>query len=223
MIPHTVPEYILKTILVGDSKVGKTSFLNLLQNNICLKTNTTLGVDFANLYFNINDTCIKMNVWDTAGQERFITIVRSYFRNICGIILMFDVSKPETFVNLKKWMNIIEYENICSHKHPILLIGNKNDLINNIDNNQLNKFISKYNVIYREISCKKQTPLEESMTLFIGTIFKTLNVNDCNGMMTCQDSFRSSFSLKYNDDDDNDDNDDDDKKWYNASKCCILS
>ena len=54
MIPHTEPEYILKTILVGDSKVGKTSFLNLLQNNICLKTNTTLGVDFANLYFNIN-------------------------------------------------------------------------------------------------------------------------------------------------------------------------
>ena len=224
MIFYQQPEYTLKTILVGDSKVGKTSFLNLLNNKPFNKTTTTIGVDFASLYFNINNTYVKLNVWDTAGQERFVNIVRSYFHSICSIILLFDVSKPETLVNLEKWMEIIEYENTCFHKHSILLIGNKNDLTNNIDELQLNNFINKYNVIYREISCRNSSTLEETITLFISTILKTLNVNDCNGIIS-QDSFSSSFSLKYDDDDNDNDNkyDDADEKKANISKCCTIS
>ncbi len=218
MIFYQQPEYTLKTILVGDSKVGKTSFLNLLNNKPFTETNTTLGVDFASLYFNINNTNIKLNIWDTAGQERFVNIVRSYFRSICSIILLFDVSIPDSLANLEKWMEIIEYENTCLHKHSILLIGNKNDLTNNTDVLRLNNFISKYNVIYREISCKKSSSLEETITLFVTTILKTLNINHCNGIIS-EESFSTSFSLKY-DDDDNDDGTD---NKYDLSKCCTIS
>ena len=222
------PEYTLKTIIIGDSKVGKTSFLKLLQNHVNKKTVTTIGVDFASLYYNINDTFIKMNVWDTAGQDRFVTIVRSYFRSICSIILMFDVSKPKTLINLEKWMELLEYENSCSHKHPILLIGNKTDLDNNVDELQLNNFINKYNkynIIYREISCKKSSPLEELMATLISSVLDSINNYECNGIIT-HGSIHSSFSLTYEKDDDNDSDNDSDRrseKDKTQYTCCRMS
>lgn len=216
------PEYTLKTILIGDSKVGKTSFLKLLQNSVNKKTVTTIGVDFASLYYNINDTSVKINVWDTAGQDRFVNIVRSYFRSICSIILMFDVSKPESLINLEKWMQLIEYENSCSHKHPILLIGNKTDLGNKVDEFQLNSFINKYNkynVIYREISCKKSSPSEELMATLISNVLNSINNYECNGIIT-HGSIHNSFSLTYNKDDDNENDNDKDNTQY---RCCRMS
>lgn len=218
------PEYTLKTILIGDSKVGKTSFLKILQNSVNKKTVTTIGVDFASLYYNINDTSVKINVWDTAGQDRFVNIVRSYFRSICSIILMFDVSNPDSLINLEKWMKLIEYENLCSHKHPILLIGNKTDL-GNVDKLQVNNFINKYNkynVIYREISCKNCSPLEELMATLISNVLNSVDNYECNGIIT-HNSIHSSFSLTYNNDDSDNDSDGNNDKGNNQYKCCRMS
>ena len=104
-------DYTFKLILAGDTQVGKTSFFQTLQDirQSRIDTTTTIGVDLTVLHYNINNKQVKIQLWDTAGQERFQSIARTYFRNICGIILMFDVSKPETFYSLKKWIDIIEF------------------------------------------------------------------------------------------------------------------
>lgn len=221
------PDYTLKTIIIGDSKVGKTSFLKLLQKHTSKNVVSTIGVDFASLYYNITNKTIKLNVWDTAGQERFVTVVRSYFRSLCSIILMFDVSDPQTLINLEKWMGLIEYENSCPHKHPILLIGNKTDLKKNIDELQVNHFINKYtkyNIIYREISCRNCSPLDELMTTLIRSVLKSVERDKCNGIMN-HDNFNNSFSLSYKDDDsDNDSCDNQDTTGKGIKElCCTIS
>ncbi len=188
-------DYTLHIVLVGDSKVGKTSFLNFLNKKSSKNPTETIGVDVTSLYYNIHDKNIKLSICDTTGQERFLSIVTAYFRKICSIILLFDISEPQTFSNLEKWLELVEYEKICAHTHPILLIGNKTDLPNKTDYNKLNQFINKYDLIYREISCKQDYDLEETMGLFISRILNTLNHDACIGLIK-HDANRSSISLK---------------------------
>jgi len=178
-------DYTFKLILAGDTQVGKTSFFQTLQDirQSRIDTTTTIGVDLTVLHYNINNKQVKIQLWDTAGQERFQSIARTYFRNICGIILMFDVSKPETFYSLKKWIDIIEYENKCEHNHPIMLLGNKSELINKINKTELDEFIESHNKNYKEISCKQDNiHLEEIFVSFVSLILEEGNPDTCNGV-----------------------------------------
>lgn len=45
---------------------------------------------------------------DTAGQERFNSITSAYYRSAKGIILVYDITKKETFDDLPKWMKMID-------------------------------------------------------------------------------------------------------------------
>lgn len=178
-------DYTFKLILAGDTQVGKTSFFQTLQDirQSRIDTTTTIGVDLTVLHYSINNKQIKVQLWDTAGQERFQSIARTYFRNICGIILMFDVSKPETFYNLKKWIDIIEYENKCEHNHPIMILGNKSELINKINKAELDEFIDSHNINYKEISCKQgNIHLEELFVSFVSLILEEGSPDTCNGV-----------------------------------------
>ena len=195
-------DYTLKIIIAGDTQVGKTTFLQTIQDirrsqlHSNSSSNTTIGVDLSLLHYNINNKHIKIQMWDTAGQERYQAITRTYFRNICGIILMFDVSKPDTFENLKKWMSMISYETSCTHRHPILLLGNKSELTNVIDKQSLDDFIRCYKVRYNEISCLQHSHLEEMFISFISEILDDVDIDKCCGIRTqCDNNNNSRMRL----------------------------
>jgi GTPase SAR1 family protein len=44
--------------------------------------------------------------WDTAGQERFNTITANYFRNAHAIVIVYDITRQETFDHLFKWVKV---------------------------------------------------------------------------------------------------------------------
>lgn len=72
---------------------------------------------------------VKATIWDTAGQERFRTLTSSYYRGAHGIILVYDVTRPETFNHLAQWLSEIEMYSPGGGKHVVkLLVGNKTDL-----------------------------------------------------------------------------------------------
>jgi small GTP-binding protein len=173
----------LKIIIAGDTNVGKSTIFKRIQNkgiNI-YKEPSTIGMDFARIDYIIDNKRIKVHLWDTAGQEKYHCIIRSYFREICGVILMFDVSKTKSFNNLKKWLDLIVEEKRCKHDHPILLFGNKNDLPNVINSIELNNFIKEHNMIYHEISSSNNN-LEEIFKAFVSNIIQNENIADCKGM-----------------------------------------
>jgi len=76
----------------------------------------------------IKDNNIKLQIWDTAGQESFRSIIRCYYRNSAGVILVYDVSNIKSFDNIKFWFN--EIKNFTSININIILVGNKSDLEN---------------------------------------------------------------------------------------------
>ena len=173
----------LKLIIVGDTNVGKSSFFNILRDENPMFTSSTVGVDFNSKIYNIANKKIKIVVWDTGGQEKYECIIRSYFRGVSGVVLMFDLTKNNSFNNLEKWLKLIELENCCNHKHSILLLGNKRDMNNkSIFNEDINKFIASRDIMYREVSCKLDSDLENIFCLFIEELLSKEYINICKGV-----------------------------------------
>jgi Ras-related protein Rab-1A len=66
-----------------------------------------------------------LQVWDTAGQERFRTITSSFYRGSHGIMVVYDVCLPETFENVKSWLQ--EVNRYAAENVTVVLVGNKTD------------------------------------------------------------------------------------------------
>ena len=61
-----------------------------------------------------------------AGQEAFQAIARTYYKGAVGALLVYDITRKETFDDLNKWLE--EVKENSSKNISIVLIGNKKDL-----------------------------------------------------------------------------------------------
>ncbi|KAL6980293.1 hypothetical protein U1Q18_021935 [Sarracenia purpurea var. burkii] len=148
-------DYSFKILLIGDSGVGKSSLLLTFISNSSTHIqdlSPTIGVDFKIKVLNVGGKRLKLTIWDTAGQERFGTLISSYYRGAHGIILVYDVTRRETFMNLSEiWAK--EVELYSTNQDCIkILVGNKVDRILEIPN-----LLEKGSVVVkREVLKQKQ-------------------------------------------------------------------
>ncbi|KTG06374.1 hypothetical protein cypCar_00002698 [Cyprinus carpio] len=119
-----------KVIVIGDAGVGKTC----LTHRFCTgqfpsRTEATIGVDFREKLLDLEGEKIKVQLWDTAGQERFRkSMVQHYYRNVHGIVFVFDVTNPTSFCNLPMWMDECRQHSL-GLDIPCALVCNKTDLV----------------------------------------------------------------------------------------------
>lgn len=121
-------DYSFKILLIGDSGVGKSSLLlSFISQQAFQDLSPTIGVDFKLKMLTVGGKRLKLTMWDTAGQERFRTLTSSYYRGAHGIILVYDVTRRETFTNLSDiWAR--EVDLYSSNPECIrILVGNKVD------------------------------------------------------------------------------------------------
>ncbi|KAJ0476694.1 putative small GTP-binding protein [Helianthus annuus] len=84
-------------------------------------------VDFKIKLFTVGGKRLKLTIWDTAGQERFRTLTSSYYRGAQGIILVYDVTRRETFTNLSEiWAKEVDLYS-TNQDCVKMLVGNKVD------------------------------------------------------------------------------------------------
>ncbi|CAI9762096.1 unnamed protein product [Fraxinus pennsylvanica] len=116
-----------KILLIGDSGVGKSSLLVSFISNAVDDLAPTIGVDFKIKLLTVGGKKLKLTIWDTAGQERFRTLTSSYYRGAQGIVLVYDVTRRDTFTNLSDvWAK--EVELYSTNQDCIkMLVGNKVD------------------------------------------------------------------------------------------------
>ena len=148
-------DYVLRIVLVGEAVVGKTSLCDTLSSRKTLSSyQATIGVDFSiSNIITLDGKKIKCQLWDTAGCERFRSITKSYYQNAGIIILMFDLSKRESFSDLYYWIEEIRKHG--NEETKILLIGNKSDLDREVGRMVIDEFVEQYcEVTYIEASVK---------------------------------------------------------------------
>jgi len=152
-------DYLFKSIVVGDGGVGKTALtLRFSKGFFTEDYKMTIGVDFHVKTISIDTSegpikC-KLQLWDTGGQERFSSIRPMYYRGSLGTILVFDLTNSASFEHLPQWIEEVR-ANIKS-EIPVLLVGNKSDLIDQraVSIEEISKFINDFNLYYMETSAK---------------------------------------------------------------------
>lgn len=125
---HEDFDLLFKIIIIGDSGVGKTNILSrYIKNSFSFDTRSTVGVEFGAKKIEVNGIKVKSQIWDTAGQERYRSITNTYYKGAKGALVVYDVSKRDSFENINKWVNELRMNG--EKDVIIVLVGNKNDLI----------------------------------------------------------------------------------------------
>ncbi len=75
---------------------------------------------------------MKLSLWDTAGQETYKSVTRSYFRGASGALLVFDLSRKDTFQHVTDWLS--DLRQIAEPDIVVVLVGNKADLAQDAEN-----------------------------------------------------------------------------------------
>ncbi|XP_050304702.1 ras-related protein Rab-37-like [Anthonomus grandis grandis] len=118
---------IHKTILLGDSGVGKTSLLVKFDTGKFEsgKFSATVGIGFTSKVVDVDNTKVKLQIWDTAGQERFRSVTHAYYRDAHALLLLYDVTNKNSFDNIRAWLG--EIKEYAQDDVAIMLLGNKAD------------------------------------------------------------------------------------------------
>ena len=146
-----------KTIIVGNSGVGKTSIIQRYLRKFNPNEKSTVGASFTNKEEIINGKTILFEIWDTAGQERFRSINSIFYQDACVCILTYDITQKKSFEDLKEyWYGAVleqSSSNIIFH-----IVGNKTDLFDQeqVDRNEVDEYCEKIGAEVSYISAKEE-------------------------------------------------------------------
>jgi len=152
-------DFLIKSTVCGDVGVGKTTLTLCFAPPLFHEDyKMTTGVNFYTKSISIDTTegsirC-KLQLWVLSYQERFSSIRPMYYRGSLGAILVFDLTNPLSFEHLPQWIHEIR-ENVRL-EIPVLLVGNKSDLIDKraVFRDEIDRFRQDFNLNYIETSAK---------------------------------------------------------------------
>lgn len=160
-------KYLFKYIIVGDTAVGKSCLLlQFTDKRFQPIHDLTIGVEFGSRTVTIDDNPVKLQIWDTAGQEKFRSITRSYYRGTGGALLVYDITRRETFEHLTEWLD--DCRKYSSSNTTVMLIGNKSDLEDKreVTTAEGEAFAKANGLFFLEVSAKTAANVDEA---FIAT------------------------------------------------------
>lgn len=174
-------EHVFKTLIIGDSSVGKSNLLLRFSDNVFHDTFLpTIGVDFKIKNVSVYDKSIKLNIWDTAGQDRFKTITQAYYKGAHGIVVVFDITDRTSFEHVSNWFS--EIKKNAGEGVVKILVGNKCDLTDSraVQITEAEELAKSLGVHYLETSAKTGENVDQVFTNLSKQIYDTLPENEKN-------------------------------------------
>ena len=155
-------DYLFKIMMLGDSGVGKTSFITrYISNKFGDRYLCTIGIDSQEKILTKNEKEIKLQIWDTAGQERYRNVAKSYFQSSHAFIVAYDISNIKTFKQLKYWVEQIK--SISNTNVKCIIIGTKLDMEDRqVDEEEAKDFAQKLGFKFFETSAKLNINVTET-------------------------------------------------------------
>ncbi|XP_058493073.1 ras-related protein Rab-27B-like [Solea solea] len=187
-------DYLIKLLALGDSGVGKTTFLyRYTDNKYNRKFASTVGIDFREKRVVYTGTGadgmternfrVHLQLWDTAGQERFRSLTTAFFRDAMGFLLMFDLTNQQSFLNVRNWMSQLQANAYCDNP-DIVLVGTKADLRNMRDvyARQARDLADRYGIPYFETSAVTGANVDEAVATLLDLVMKRMEHSTYGGL-----------------------------------------
>lgn len=170
-----------KVLILGNSQVGKSSILNqFTEKTFSASLPPTLGIDYKISQVKVGEEFIKLQIWDTAGQEKFKSITENFYKGAQGIVLVFDLTDRDSFMNIRTWI-----QNIHDKAGPetlVCLVGNKLDLWEEITQTggeeadkltkeaEVEALVEEFSFKYLKVSAKTGINVEEVFNYLAGEL-----------------------------------------------------
>ena len=186
--------YIIKILTLGATQVGKTSIvLRYSEDKFNYNKIATIGIDFKIKIIKKGNERIKVSIYDTAGQERFQNIVKHYYKGANGVLLIYDITKRDTFKNLDFWIKDLE-DNSDIDNLFIYLIGNKNDMENKREVSwvEASNYAKEKKLPYIEVSAKTGNNIQKLFDEVIKGAMTKMLTNE-NSENSINETIRLSF------------------------------
>ena len=160
--------------------VGKTSISKRFIKGKFIKediANRTINTNCYQKRIQMGDLIFNLNIWDTAGEEKYHAMAPIFYRGADGAVVIFDVTKRETFNRATKWFH--ELSEFAEGSPKIILVGNKIDLPNReISNEEASSLANKYNCKFYEVSALLGTNVNEIFNSMATDIYRGKNKSD---------------------------------------------
>ncbi|EXC10737.1 Ras-related protein Rab11C [Morus notabilis] len=196
-------DYLFKIVLIGDSGVGKSNILSrYTRNEFCLESKSTIGVEFATrtlqAIFGVDEydvalercallamlpswlkivegKTVKAQIWDTAGQERYRAITSAYYRGAVGALLVYDITKRQTFDNVQRWLH--ELRDHADSNIVIMMTGNKSDLnhLRAVSEDDGQSLAEREGLSFLETSALEATNIEKAFQTILTEIYHIIS------------------------------------------------
>uniref|UniRef100_A0A668A1X9 RAB22A, member RAS oncogene family n=1 Tax=Myripristis murdjan TaxID=586833 RepID=A0A668A1X9_9TELE len=145
-----------------DTGVGKSSIVwRFVEDSFDPNINPTIGASFMTKTVQYQNELHKFLIWDTAGQERFRALAPMYYRGSAAAIIVYDITKEESFQTLKNWV-----KELRQHGPPNIVVaiaGNKCDLSDarEVSEKDAKDYADSIHAIFVETSAKNAININE--------------------------------------------------------------
>jgi len=170
--------YQFKIVMVGDSSVGKSNLLSrFCKGEYSLDSKSTIGVEYEKRQIEHDNLVIEAQIWDTAGQERYRAITTAYYRGAMGALLVYDITKRESFENCEKWLR--ELRANADPTIVAMLVGNKCDMRHrqDVDVEDAKDFAEDNNLAFIETSALDATNVDLAFETILIEIYRIVRKN----------------------------------------------
>ncbi|KAK2949654.1 putative Vacuolar protein sorting-associated protein 21 [Blattamonas nauphoetae] len=117
--------HVFKVVILGESRVGKTSILlRFLKNQFNENLGTSIGAVFFAHTIEFDNYFVKLDIWDTAGQERYDSLAPIYYKGADAAIIVYDITSQSSLSRAQAWVDQLEKEEA---PQVMAFIGNKCD------------------------------------------------------------------------------------------------
>ena len=118
----------IRVVFCGETTVGKSSIIQTFSGkHFSDQINSTVAGAFHSQFVRVNNETVNLEIWDTAGSERYHSVIPNFFRNAGVVVIIFDLSRKETFSALDFWINFSHAN--APEDTPFIVAGNKKDLV----------------------------------------------------------------------------------------------
>ena len=157
----------LKVLLIGRNLADNRLIQRIIKNRFAANYKLTVGVEILtkDVEFKPGEVA-TLSIWDIGGQQRFEFIRSTFYKGAAGALLVFDLTREQTYIETRKWLT--EIRQFSNENIPFVLIGNKVDLLEDIeeviDREEARAFAEREGGLYIETSPNDINIVEDAVT-----------------------------------------------------------